>query len=137
MSEKNLAVVREYFEQVWKNGRLDRYGEYMAKDVVPHGAPGVTDLESLTHAVGGIKNAFPDLQVRVDDEMAVDDKVVVRTTNSGTHQGDMPGMPATGKQATWSGIVIFRLAGGKIVEFWMQGDTLGMMQQLGVIPTPA
>jgi steroid delta-isomerase-like uncharacterized protein len=136
MSEENKAVVRGYLEQIWNKGRFDRFEEFMGKDLVPHGAAGVTDVENAKQSAAGFRSAFPDVQVSLEDEIAEGDKVVARFTISGTHQGDLPGLPATGKKAVWSGITIFRVVGGKIVEFWLQGDNLGMMQQLGAIPTP-
>jgi steroid delta-isomerase-like uncharacterized protein len=137
MSKENKAIVRGYLEQVWNEGRLDRFEEFMAQDVIPHGGPAVTDAKSMKKALATFRGAFPDVNIALDDELAVGDKVVTRFTISGTHKGDFNGIPATGKQAVWSGITIFRLAGGKIVEWWLQADNLGMMQQLGVIPAPA
>ncbi len=68
--------------------------------------------------------------------IAEEDKAVTRWTATGTHQGTLMGIPPTGKQATATGIVIGRLANGKFVESWLNFDALGMLQQLGVIPTP-
>lgn len=62
------------------------------------------------------------------------DKVVVRWTSRGTHQGELYGIPATGKQFTNSGMTIYRLANAKITELWFIGDNMGLMQQLGVVP---
>jgi steroid delta-isomerase-like uncharacterized protein len=137
MSEENKAIARRFFEQVWNEGKLDRFEEFIAQDVVPHTGPGVTDAESMKQSLAMIRDALPDINIVLDDELTVEDKVVTRFTISGTHKGDFNGIPATGKQAVWSGITIYRLAGGKIVEFWTQVDNLGMMQQLGVIPAPA
>jgi steroid delta-isomerase-like uncharacterized protein len=136
MSKENKAIVRRYVEQVWNEGRLDPFEEFFAQDVVPHTGPGVTDAKSMKQGLANIRNAFPDINIALSDELAVEDKVVTRYTISGTHQGELLGIPATGKQAVWSGITIFRLTGGKIVEFWTQVDNLGLMQQLGVIPAP-
>ncbi|GAH24773.1 unnamed protein product, partial [marine sediment metagenome] len=68
----------------------------------------------------------------VEDQIAEDDKIVTRWTATGTHKGELMGMPSTGVQATWTGISFFRIAGGKIVERWKSMDTLGMMQQFGL-----
>lgn len=80
--------------------------------------------------------AFPDRQVTIDDVVAEGDRVVVRTTLNGTHQGEMQGIPATGNAVTQPSITIFRLTNGKIAEGWYASDHLSMMQQLGVIPAP-
>lgn len=62
--------------------------------------------------------------------------MVVRFTVTGTHQGAFAGIPATGRQVAMQGIIIHRLQDGKIIEDWVVRDTLGLMQQLGVIPSP-
>jgi steroid delta-isomerase-like uncharacterized protein len=81
--------------------------------------------------------AFSDLQMTVEDQIAEGDMVVTRWTAVGTNDGDLPGMPASGRSSTVTGIGIDRIEDGKIVEAWGNWDTLGMMQQLGVIPAPA
>jgi steroid delta-isomerase-like uncharacterized protein len=80
--------------------------------------------------------AFPDLQFMLDDLLADGDRVVARFTARGTQTGVFQGIPATGSTATVSGIAIYRLAEGKVVEQWLEYDQLGLLQQLGVIPTP-
>jgi len=74
--------------------------------------------------------------MNIEDLIAEGHKVVTRYTARGTQQGDMPGIPATGKHVTVTGIDIVRLAGNKIVEHWGEADQLSMVQQLGVIPMP-
>ena len=82
------------------------------------------------------RTAFPDLRMTIEDMTAEGDRVVVRWTVRGTQTGEMMGMPATGKPTTVTGMFLNRLAAGKIVEGWGNFDALGMMQQLGLIPTP-
>ncbi|MCQ3973778.1 MAG: hypothetical protein DPW09_10070 [Anaerolineae bacterium] len=82
-------------------------------------------------------SGFPDGQWVEEDLMAEGDKVVGRYTFHGTHQGEFFGIPATGKQVTVSNIHIMRFVDGKIVEHWGNGDDLGLLQQLGAVPTPA
>ena len=79
--------------------------------------------------------AFPDARVTVEDQVAEGDKVVSRWTATGTHTGDLMGIPPTERRIEISGITINRFSGGKIAEDWYQSDDLGMMQQLGVIPS--
>ena len=81
-------------------------------------------------------SAFPDTQMTVEDELADGDKVATRWTATGTHTGELMGIPPTGKQVTVTGMDINRLVGGKIVEHWGEFDQMGMMQQLGVVPAP-
>ena len=82
------------------------------------------------------RSAFPDMQLTIEDQIAEGDKVVTRWTARGTHQGELMGIPPTGKQATVTGITVGRVANGKFVESWSNFDALGMMQQLGVVPVP-
>jgi steroid delta-isomerase-like uncharacterized protein len=79
--------------------------------------------------------AFPDGHQVIEDVIAEEDRVVARTTFNGTHKGDMQGIPATGKSVSIPSITIFRLDNGKIAEGWLVNDNLGMMQQLGVVPS--
>ena len=78
--------------------------------------------------------AFPDIQYTLEDLLAEGDRVVARFTARGTQRGVFQGIPATGRAAAVSGIAIYRLAGGKIVEQWLEYDQLGLLQQLGVLP---
>ena len=94
------------------------------------------NLEAYKHFVSLLFSAFPDGQYRIEDLIAEGDSVVVRHTFSGTHQGDFMDIPPTGKQVTTTAIVISRIVNGKALETWINGDDLGRMQQLGVVPTP-
>ena len=82
------------------------------------------------------RTAFPDMRITIEDQVAEGDKVVTRWTASGTHQGDLMGIDPTGRRATVTGITIDRISGGKVEETWTNFDAMGMMQQLGVIPSP-
>lgn len=134
--ETNKATVRRYLETVIGEGHADLVEEFMAEGIELHGtglAPGLTALEEW---VAMLDAAFPDRQVTIDDVVAEGDKVVIRTTLTGTHQKEMQGIPATGNAVTQPSITIFRLSNGKIAEGWFATDNLSMMQQLGVIPAP-
>ena len=80
--------------------------------------------------------AFPDLHFTIEDQIAEGDRVVTRFTARGTHQGAFIGIPPTGKQGVVTGTGIDRFANGKIVEAWFNSDDLGLLQQLGVVPSP-
>jgi steroid delta-isomerase-like uncharacterized protein len=80
--------------------------------------------------------AFPDLDRKVDDLVAEGDRVVARWSATGTQTGPFMGMPPSGKVATNSGITIFRISGGRIVEEWSESDMLGLLQQVGALPSP-
>jgi steroid delta-isomerase-like uncharacterized protein len=138
MSEQNKAIARRVFEEVWNKSSLDVIDELYASDVVNHELPpdlppGVEGTKAYT---GMFMSAFPDTQMTVEDQIADGDRVVTRWTGTGTHTGELMGIPATSKRVTVTGIDVHRIAGGKIVEAWGQFDQMGMMQQLGVIPAP-
>lgn len=80
--------------------------------------------------------AFPDVQSTIEDTIAEGDKVVTRWTARGTHRGALMGIPPTGKELTVTGMGILRIEGGRIMEAWGIFDQFGMLQQIGVIPTP-
>ena len=99
--------------------------------------PGREDIkgpEGFKQFVTMARTAFPDLHITIDDEIAEGDKVACRYTWRGTHKGEMRGIAPTGKQVTVTGIVISHCVGGKEVEVWESTDSLGMFQQLGVVP---
>jgi steroid delta-isomerase-like uncharacterized protein len=108
--------------------------ELYAPDFVYH--PALQGLEAYKQSIELNFTGFPDLRFTIEDQLAEADKVVTRWTFRGTHQGPFQGIPPTGKQVTITGISIFRVANGKGVEVWTDADYLGMLQQLGVIPTP-
>ena len=131
--EENKAIVMRYAEEVWNQKNLDVLDELMNTNVINHDPvlyPGPTDLESHKQVIAMYFAAFPDLHITVDDMIAERDKVVVRCTAAGTHQGELMGMPATGNQVTWTDTTVFRFADGKIVEAWWAYDVLGLMQQI-------
>jgi steroid delta-isomerase-like uncharacterized protein len=83
------------------------------------------------------RTAYPDTKLTINDQIASGDQVVTRWTATGTHQGELLGIPATDKQVKVTGIFIDRVEGSKITESWAEFDALGMMQQLGAIPAPS
>ena len=138
-TEENKARARRIPDEAFNKGNLAVLDEIFLANYVDHvpSPPGLpSGLEGLKGFISMLRAAFPDLYYTTDDEIAEGDKVVQRVTVRGTHKGEFAGMPATGKQATWTEIHISRHAGGKIVEHWANLDQLGMLQQLGVIPTP-
>jgi steroid delta-isomerase-like uncharacterized protein len=137
-TETNKAVVRRWFE-AFSSGDVAAVDDLYAADVVDH-SPAVPNQapgrEGIKQIVTFFRAAYPDLAFTVEDLIADGDKVASRWTARGTNTGAFMGMPPTGKQVTIPGILIVRVAGGKMVESWVNFDALGMMQQLGVIPPP-
>jgi steroid delta-isomerase-like uncharacterized protein len=109
----------------------------LAPDIVFHNASRtIQGREAYKQFILMYFTAFPDAYVTIEDMIAEGDKVAWRYTATGTHQGDLFGIPPTGKSASVPGLVILRYAGGKVAEQWVNFDALGLMQQLGVIPPP-
>jgi steroid delta-isomerase-like uncharacterized protein len=139
MSEEKKAVVRRYnelVEQYWRTGDADAFDEVVASDFVHH-APGLPpDLEGMKQALPMFRAAFPDMRLTVEDMIAEGDKVVDRVTVRGAHEGELMGIPASGKQVEFMETHISRIADGKIVERWGEWDALGIMQQIGAVPAP-
>ena len=137
MSEQNKQVVRRMYEVI--NGRnLALATELVTEDVVYHDAPpglppGREGYLAFTQL---FLDAFPDLQLTVEDLLAEGDRVAARVRGRGTHQGELMGIAPTGRRFEAAGITIIRLQDGKIAEEWEQIDMLGILQQLGVIPAP-
>lgn len=136
--EGNKAIIRAYVEAVWNQQQVDRAEEFMAPEFLDHASlPGqAPGLEGWKKKWAMYVAGIPDLRVTIEELVAEGDKVGVRRTYEGTHQGELLGVPPTGNHVQIGGISIFRLAGGKIAESWEQVDLLALMRQLGVWPTP-
>jgi len=135
-TDENKAIIRRWFDEVINHKRIDRADLFVASDYVDHGAlPGqAPGLEGAKQKWAMYIAAVPDLRGTVDDMVAEGDKVAARWTAEGTQQGELLGIPPTGKHFRFSGISICRLAEGKMGEQFEQWDRLDLMQQLGVIP---
>lgn len=138
-TEKNKAVVGRYIEEFWNQGKDSIVDEIISDDYIRHdpSTPQVSgDKEGIQQLMKAFRVAFPDLHFTIEDQVPAEDKVAVRWTSTGTHQGDLMGIPPTGKSIAINGISIYRLAGNKLNGEWTIWDSMGMMQQLGVIPVP-
>jgi steroid delta-isomerase-like uncharacterized protein len=136
-AEENKTLVRHTYEALNK-GNLAYIDECFVTDVVAH-APGGQEAHGLEEGKQlfiKMWRAFPDHYEMVDDMIAEGDKVVARVRWTGTHKGEFQGIAPTGRQVTLKAITIYRIVGGRIAEVWEEADVLGMMQQLGVIPSP-
>ena len=134
--ESNKLLAQRVWEEVWHQGQLSRIDGLFTKDFVRHD-PGGRELqgtEQNRQFIGSLRAAFPDVHYTVEDQIAEGDKVVVRYRFRGTHLGAFQGMPPTGKQVTYTGILIYRIVDGKIAEQWTEFDLLDFLRQLGVLP---
>lgn len=136
-TEENKAIIQRFVDEVLNKKNVDALGDFMAEDMVDHNPPPIEKpgLEGMKDMIRMFFNAFPDLEVQVHDVIAEGDKVVMRGTTTGTHQGEFMGIAATGKKVSYGEIHVLRMADGKMAEHWGVEDQMGMMQQLGVIPS--
>ena len=134
-AEQNKNIVRNGVENVFNLKKLDMIDDLYTHDVVDHSAPpGLpAGIDGARAKVAAFIDAFPDLHLTYEHLTAEDDFVAGRFILSGTHQGDFGGISATGNTVQVSGHDLVRLRDGKVCEHWLQLDTLGLMQQLGVI----
>jgi steroid delta-isomerase-like uncharacterized protein len=134
----NLQMVERIPLEVLNKGNFGLIDELYASDFIEHFAqPGVPPTrEGFKQTAIALKTAFPDLQYTIEDAIESGDRVVHRLTATGTMKGELNGMPATGKRATWTEIHIGRVANGRVAEHWGVIDQLGLLVQLGIVPAP-
>lgn len=129
------SLVRQYVQKVWNHGdsaALDdlttpAFAYYLAGQP-PRNRTDMQQFIAMTHA------AFPDWHVEIVDLIAEANTAAVRWQGQATHRGVFHGIPPTGKRVTVTGINLYRIADGKIAAEWEQTDSLGLLQQLGVLP---
>jgi steroid delta-isomerase-like uncharacterized protein len=135
--EANKAIIRRLYEEENK-GNVDVIDELMAPDVVIHGdalAPLQKGTEGIKQQVKAVQGAFEGLTVTIEDLLAQGDKVAARLRWRGRHLKDFMGIPASGKEITWSAIAINRIENGRVAERWFVANTFDLLQQLGMIPS--
>ena len=134
----NKALVRRYYDEVWNRWDLGVAGELIAPDIAFRGSLGVAvrGLDGFKAYVALVRRAFPDFHNTVEELIAEGDRVAARLTYRGTHAGPLFGLAPTGQAVTYGGIALFRIAGGRIVDGWVLGDTLGLLRHLGATAIP-
>lgn len=135
--EENKAIVRRFFEEGPSKGNLTAVDEILSPSFTLHtplpSAPGIQGMKEI---ITICRSAFEHLGVTVEDMIADGDKVAARFTARGIHKGSFMNLPPTGNPVTMTGIEIFRIKDGKIVELWGEANLLGLMVQLGILPAP-
>jgi steroid delta-isomerase-like uncharacterized protein len=135
-TDENKALVRRFYEEI-DNGNLKAMDQLVAEDYVDHNPPPFPGLgtgrEGLKQSFRIFWDATPGRH-EIEDQIAEGDKVVTRMTAYGKHEGDLPGIPATGNDLRMTATVTHRIEDGKLAEKWSDKDVLGFLQQLGVIP---
>ena len=133
-AEENEALVRRYWEEAWSKGDLQVVDEFYAPTFLhDHGQP--FTAERFKRRILGTRASFPDLHITIDDLFSAgENRVVDRVTYRGTMLGPLGSTPATGREMKITGIDIFHVHNGKVIEHWHETDHFGMMEQLGLIP---
>jgi predicted SnoaL-like aldol condensation-catalyzing enzyme len=133
----NKALDRRYIDEVLNGRNLDVIDEICAAAYISH-MPGVPDTDRAgdKQLVASMHAGFPDLEFELGEQIAEGDCVLHTLTGRGTHRAEFMGIPATGKRVEVTGMNINRIADGKIAEAWGVVDVLGLLQQIGVVPTP-
>jgi steroid delta-isomerase-like uncharacterized protein len=139
--DANRKLFERYFDVVANGGNLDLADEIFAADYQHHDPANpdprpVVGPQGVRDHLTSLKGAFPDLIFDVEDTISDGDQIVVRWTARGTNTGEYFGMPATGKPIEITGMNTWRTRDGKAIEGWVNRDDIGMLQQLGVIPSP-
>jgi steroid delta-isomerase-like uncharacterized protein len=139
VTEQNKHLARLLLEDDISRGDVAVAERIIHSDFFDHtNPPGMQrGLAGHNAIVALFRQAFPDQWWQIEDLIAEGDKVVARTTMTGTHLGDFFGIPATGRKVTLLGVHVMRISDGRIVEHWGSNDDLGLMRQLGVIPEPS
>lgn len=137
--EENMTIIRRWLEEGWSRGNLAVADQLIDPSFVVHGAGGQvvqSGPEGVKQLVSAWRTGFPDGHMIIDDLFAEGDKVVIRMTWVGTHNGQFDNIAPTGRQVSVTSIGIDRVVNGKIVEGWGEVDMLGLYQQIGAVTLP-
>jgi steroid delta-isomerase-like uncharacterized protein len=135
----NKTIIRRFVEEGLNKRNAALIEEIYSAEYVGHDPerPAPRSIEDLRQGmVGLLGKVFPDAQYSIEGLVAENDLVVWHWTFRATHQAELMGIPPTGKSIQFSGVNIFRMANGKVIEDWVYRDTVGMLRQLGAMPTP-
>jgi steroid delta-isomerase-like uncharacterized protein len=135
MSDQNKMMTRRILEEVFTQGRYEGLNEIIAPQFVTHDPAMPMDGKgpNVVRSVAEmLRTAFPDFRMVVEDQVAERDRVMTRWTARGTHRGPFMGKSPTNRAANVSGVTVDRFENGKIVESWINWDSAGLMQQLGI-----
>lgn len=141
MSDENKRLADRFHMDIFQAGRLEVADEILSPDFMIH-APGYPPewsrgTEGTKQLATAIIEGIPDRRITHDETIAEGDKVMIRWTMTGTHSGELMGVPPTGRPIEVTGFDLFRIEDGKLTELWQNWDQLRLMQQIGAIPVPA
>ena len=134
-SEQNKAIARQFIS-LWGNGSLDiidNLADESFSSFYPAFPRIIQGGAMFKKVIEGFRSSFSDLHCQIDEEIAEDDKVVIRWSFSGTHKGNFLGFPATNKDVKWTGLTIYRIVNGKVVQERGEEDYLGFLRQIGAV----
>jgi steroid delta-isomerase-like uncharacterized protein len=134
-TEDNKALVRRFYAEVMGKGNMTEADKLPSTSYVEHLPVPAPGREGLKQLVMLVRSAFPDIHPTVEDAVAEGDRVAVRIVARGTHQNAFMGIPPGGKAVEWREMHIYRVVDGKIVEHWGEIDQLGLLQQIGALPS--
>jgi len=136
--DQNKRLVRRLYDELFFKWNFAVVDELISPDFIGHEMPPGMPRgpEGIRQFYGGIRAGLPDVQLTVEDMIGERDRVVVRWRARATHRGDFLGIPATGKAVSFTGVAIYRLSKGKIVERWVEVDLLGLSGQLRATSAP-
>lgn len=137
--EEIKQLDRRLYEEAWNRGDFSVIDQVVSPHYLLHdpAMPGIAGITGMKQYISTYRAAFPDLRFAIEAQLAEGEFITTRWTVFGTQRGPLPGVPPTGKAGTSTGITICRYVEGKLIETWVNWDTLGMLQQLGVIPVLA
>jgi steroid delta-isomerase-like uncharacterized protein len=138
--EENKALIRQWIE-AYNQRDLEAEADVLAPGFVAHvpGAPAPLDLEGLEawrQFLAPFTEAFPDLQLTIQEVAAEGETVAARVAFRGTHRGEFQGIPPTNKEVAFTSMEFNRVVDGKVEEHWVEINLLGLVQQLGVATIP-
>jgi steroid delta-isomerase-like uncharacterized protein len=136
MTINNKEILARFLQEVWIDGNVDAIDQYLAEQYTIHHDPGdpwngrTLGIDGFKERVMQSRAPFPDQRFIVQEMVAEGDKVACAWHWTGTHLGDMPGFPASGKSVAISGLTIYTFASGRLTGHWQVSDRLGVYQQL-------
>jgi predicted ester cyclase len=140
--EQNKDVVRRLVEECVNRHRADLLDEFVGSALrvhpgTPGTAPDTVGVDALRESFQRFRSTFPDLHITIEEMIAERDRVAARWTATGTHSGALAGIAATGNAVRWGGTDLYRLEGGKVVEWWRNDDFVWLLHQVGRDLIPA
>ena len=135
--EENKALVRRVIEEIFGQGRIESVDELLSEDFTRHNAgPTPNGRQGMKDTIARVSKGLADARMTIEDMIAEGDRVAVRLTSEARQVGEFMGLPPSGKTYRIGEIHIFRIEDGRVAEHWHEADFLGMMRQLGAMPTP-